>query len=169
MSADIFAEFLEIFDKYVQRKVLLLLDNAASHLLGIKDAELNNVKILLLLPNSTAKLQPLDCGIISNLKFKYRKKLLCRFLSEEDEKNRKITVLDAINMISLCWAEVTEHTIRNCWIKSKLLNGTIEMQGVFDAKFFQSLNITEEEILQLDNDANVEDTADDDFLLEIIE
>ena len=48
-------------------------------------------------------------------------------------------------------------------------SGSLESQVINNVKFFQSLNITEEEILQLDNDANVEDTADDDFLLEIIE
>lgn len=71
MTAKLFSDFLEQFDKHVKRKVILLMDNAAPHLLAIKETELINTKIVLLSPNTTSKLQPLDCGIIANFKSNY--------------------------------------------------------------------------------------------------
>ena len=48
-------------------------------------------------------------------------------------------------------------------------SGSLESQVINNVKFFQSLNIIEGDILQLDNDTNAKDTVDEDFLLLIIE
>ena len=50
------------------RKVLLLLDNATSHV----NLELLNVHIHFLPPNITSLLEPMDAGIIRNFKLKYK-------------------------------------------------------------------------------------------------
>ena len=50
------------------RKIVLLADNATSHKTGETIAKLTNVRIYFLPPNTTSVLQPLDQGIIHNLK-----------------------------------------------------------------------------------------------------
>ena len=54
----------------------MIMDNANPDILAIKGVDLKYVKMLLLSPNTTPKLQPLGCGIITNFKTKYRKKLI---------------------------------------------------------------------------------------------
>lgn len=71
MTTDIFEKWLRDFDRTMDnknRKVLLVLDNCTSH---IKVDGLRATKLLFLPPNATSKLQPLDAGIIKNLKFFY--------------------------------------------------------------------------------------------------
>jgi hypothetical protein len=63
MTADLFKEWLKDFDRQmrlVSRKVILLVDNAASHTKG--DLHLSNVKLHFLPPNTTAHIQPMDAG-----------------------------------------------------------------------------------------------------------
>ncbi|GBM11839.1 Tigger transposable element-derived protein 6 [Araneus ventricosus] len=72
MTSSIFEEWLVNFDKKMRnqaRKVLLVLDNATCHAHG---AQLENVKLLILPPNNTSKLQPLDHGVIKCFKMEYR-------------------------------------------------------------------------------------------------
>ncbi|GBN77925.1 hypothetical protein AVEN_243247-1 [Araneus ventricosus] len=69
MTSSIFGEWLVNFDKKMRnqaRKVLLVLDNATCHAHG---AQLRNVKLLILPPNTTSKLQPLDHGVIKCFKW----------------------------------------------------------------------------------------------------
>ena len=71
----------------------------------------------------TSRLQPLDAGIIRNLKLKYRKKLL-KFMISRINDNVKATgiiqevdVLKAISWIKSAWGEVSEEAIVNCFKK----------------------------------------------------
>ena len=69
MTGGIFANRSKAFNlKMSGRKVLLLLDNASSHV----NLELSNVHILFLPPNTTCHLQPMDAEIICNFKLKYK-------------------------------------------------------------------------------------------------
>ena len=52
------------------------MDNESPHVLAMKEIELNNIKAIFLSLNTTENLQPLDCCIIDNFKFKYRLNLL---------------------------------------------------------------------------------------------
>jgi len=56
--------YLHRFNRHVQRKVLLLIDNALSHAFEHLKDEISNIEILPLPPNSTPKLQPLDARVI---------------------------------------------------------------------------------------------------------
>ena len=76
MNAKLFEEFLELLDNHVKRRVVLILDNASSHLLGVKNTHLNYISVVFLPVNTTSLFQPLDCGIIANTKCEYRKKLV---------------------------------------------------------------------------------------------
>ena len=60
------------------RHILLFLDNAPCH---PPVDSLTNIKLVFLPANTTSILQPLDQGIIQNLKLHYRKLLLRRVLS----------------------------------------------------------------------------------------
>jgi len=59
------------------RKILLLADNAPTHLLD-ETVQLSNINVRFLPPNTTAHLQPLDAGIINS--FKVKKQLLDFFI-----------------------------------------------------------------------------------------
>ena len=72
MTSLIFSDFLWSFNAQMRqskRKVLLIMDNAPSHLLPM----MWNVKPHFLPPTTTSHLQPLDAGIILNFKSHYRK------------------------------------------------------------------------------------------------
>jgi hypothetical protein len=76
MTCEIMFEYLQQFDKKMRlqkRKILLFPNNAASH---PRDLKLTNIKIHFLPPNTTAFCQPLDQGIIKNLKTWYRSIIL---------------------------------------------------------------------------------------------
>ena len=100
------------------RKVILLLDNAPCHATQL---QLTNVKLQFLPPNTTAKLQPLDQGIIQAFKLGYRKRVLRSVIAHMDEVTntsdlaKKITVSDAISWITSAWTEIRPSTITKCF------------------------------------------------------
>lgn len=124
MTCDIMKEFLLQFDQKMQRekrKIVLFLDNAASH---PRDLKLSNISIRFLPPNTTSFCQPLDQGIIQNFKTWYRSIILKRILSKlesvtsSEELVKSITVLDAIYIIQEAWRKVSPVTIQNCFKKA---------------------------------------------------
>jgi hypothetical protein len=86
--------------------------------------ELSNVKLVALPPNTTAKKQPLDQGIIKNFKTKYHKQLLQWIVTRVDgwaEANnltKEINPLTAIGWIKDAWTEVGVDCIKNCFVKA---------------------------------------------------
>ncbi|CAG8565314.1 9313_t:CDS:2 [Cetraspora pellucida] len=49
--------------------ILLLIDSATSHVIG--DVNLTHIKVVILPPRTTSKLQPMDAGIIAAFKHQY--------------------------------------------------------------------------------------------------
>lgn len=124
MTGDIMSEWLHQFDRKMgaqKRKILLFLDNAASH---PRDLVLQNIKICFLPPNTTAFCQPLDQGIIQNFKMRYRSIILKHILAKMDEVTsanelvKLINVLDAIYFLNTAWQEVSSSTVKNCFRKA---------------------------------------------------
>ena len=77
------------------RKVALLIDNCPAHP-EIKN--LTNINLILLPPNTTSVLQPMDQGVIRSLKAHYRKKVV-RLSIKAVESNKplpKISILQAM-------------------------------------------------------------------------
>ena len=74
MTGDFFQQYLRRLNTHVNCKVLLLIDNAPSHIW--QDSEYPNFEIVALPPNTTSKLQPLDASIIAALKCQIRKQQL---------------------------------------------------------------------------------------------
>jgi hypothetical protein len=102
-------------------KALILLDNAPCH----PKMELSNVKLVFLPPNTIARTQLLDYGIIRNFKVKYHKMLLEFLLSHEDmtalaDAIKKVNVGDTVDWVSQSWDQVVASTIKNCFRKAGL-------------------------------------------------
>ena len=84
------------------RKIIMLCDNCAAH---TNDVKLTNVKLVLLPPNTTSLIQPMDQGLIANFKKQYRSLVLCRLMNDMDtsedraaEVAQKLNVLDSLHM-----------------------------------------------------------------------
>jgi len=90
MTGVLFQKYLQRLDRYVNRPILLLIDNAPSHIAD--GLELRNVKVLCLPPNTTSKLQPLDAGIIAAFKKHYHKKQVLWGLDQLDVRENPYKV-----------------------------------------------------------------------------
>ncbi|XP_060560185.1 tigger transposable element-derived protein 6-like [Ruditapes philippinarum] len=94
MTGEIFKDWIKSFHnkmKSQKRNVFLFLHNATSH---PENLNLNNVKIKFLQKNTTSVLQPLDHGILQNMKYDkqdhqgkthYRKRLIRSVLARIDD------------------------------------------------------------------------------------
>ncbi|CAG8640808.1 3557_t:CDS:2 [Ambispora gerdemannii] len=148
MMQSVFGHYLRRLDNMMRkanRKIILLADNATSHKTEAIIKKLTNVKVHFLPPNTTSVLQPLDQGIIYNLKAHYRS-ILCENRIEEYDALRSrlsqqqylkptpmdslpaLTILDAINFSSKAWNRVTQTTIQSSWMKAKILPATINLE-----------------------------------------
>ena len=84
MTARIYREFLFKWNcklKAQGRKICLLVDNCPGH---DKNVELSNIEVVFLPENTTSIIQPLDQGIIRNLKGHFRSKLHNRIITAMD-------------------------------------------------------------------------------------
>jgi len=115
MTGILFQQYLKQFDHYVGRPVILLLDNAPSHVWT--DLTLQNVKILSLPPNTTSKLQPLDAGIIAAFKRHYRRRQIEWGLDQLDDGRNPygITQLQAMRWVQGAWNSLDQSVFANCW------------------------------------------------------
>ena len=68
-------------------------------------------------PNTTSKTQPMDQGVIQNLKVHYRKLVILQQLKSYDSTAEPtvISVFDAFRLLSRARARVSEKTISNCF------------------------------------------------------
>ena len=101
MTSLITREWLIPFYSHIDSgwQILLLLDNFQAHIQGVELAPPpSNIRIQWLPANSTSLYQPLDQGIIYNLKAYYRKKWL-QFMIQHFEAN-----MDPIVSVSLYYA-----------------------------------------------------------------
>ena len=119
MTSNLFLDWLITINNRMKknnRKILLFIDNAPCHII---DQDLSNVKVVFFPPNTTSKCQPLDQGVIRSFKCYYRQKLVKHVIAQctlaQTAEQVSITVLDAVNWISLAWNNVTEQTIKNCF------------------------------------------------------
>ncbi len=131
MTTSIFLPWLKIWNSELQkegRKILLLIDNATCH---PTVTDFGNITVEFLPANTTSLIQPLDKGIIKNLKVHYRGMLVGYILQliEEDpnfksstakEISSKVNVLQAIQFVADSWRAVTTRTIQNCFARCGL-------------------------------------------------
>jgi hypothetical protein len=80
MTCNVFEDWINKWNNKLRkagRNVLLLLDNASSHVIP---ESLSNITVHFLPANTTSHLQPLDAGIIRSFKSKYRKEQVRKYL-----------------------------------------------------------------------------------------
>ena len=95
MTGEVFKQYTTTLNMEMAeagRHILLLMDNASSHMLPVeaieqeelKMIELSNIILLFLPANTTSVVQPLDAGIIHAFKAHYRTLLMRWLLTEAD-------------------------------------------------------------------------------------
>uniref|UniRef100_A0AAV1UP45 HTH CENPB-type domain-containing protein n=1 Tax=Peronospora matthiolae TaxID=2874970 RepID=A0AAV1UP45_9STRA len=138
MTGILFQEWLGDVDKSMKqkdRKILLLMDNAPSHI--VADLELTNITVQVLPPNTTSKVQPMDAGIIAAFKRHYGR-LHLQNAFDRDERGEtnlyKVDQLTAMRWSLAAWSEISSATIANCFRHTGLMDGpalpTVEEQRV---------------------------------------
>ena len=133
MNSLIMREWLLSFYSHVggNRTILLLLDNFRAHIQGLELAPPpSNIRVQFLPANSTSLYQPLDQGIINNLKVYYRKKWL-QYMIESYELNldpiSSISLYHAVHWILQAWKyDISNTTVYNCFRKSTVIQSQIQ-------------------------------------------
>jgi hypothetical protein len=122
-------------EKRLPTKAVLLLDNAPSHPSESQlISEDGQIFVHYLPPNVTSLIQPMDQGVISSLKRRY-KKIFLRFLLEENcagsmkETLKMWTIKDAIFAVSEAWESLPSKTLKLSW--SKILEEKEEVEDDF--------------------------------------
>uniref|UniRef100_A0A1E1XRR1 Putative tigger transposable element n=1 Tax=Amblyomma sculptum TaxID=1581419 RepID=A0A1E1XRR1_AMBSC len=118
MTREIFTDWLRKLDRKFaaqNRKVLMFVDNCTAH---CDVSGLTAIRLAFLPKNTTSVLQPMDLGVIQNLKTLYRRHLLERLLLCLDSgKSYDIDLLGAVHMLASSWNTVKPETIKNCFRK----------------------------------------------------
>ena len=133
ITGTIFKEWLSAFKSHVlrhkpHRKVLLLVDGFSAHLSGLREWEEESghagIRVEFLPGNATSLYQPMDQGIIRNIKLHYRKQLLKSVVHHTlcgRDPLKEIDLLQCIQWLLHSWRNnVSSDTISNCWRKSQV-------------------------------------------------
>ena len=115
MTADVFTEYVKQEDARLQKRSgrCFILDNCTAH---PHLQRLRTITLYFFPPNTTAKLQPCDQGIIKNFKTLCRQMLLkCIVQGLDDGEQWNINLLDGLYLIRLAWQNVKCSTISNCF------------------------------------------------------
>lgn len=126
MTGWMYQQWLVALDERLRkegRSILLLVDNASSH--HETGLVLTNVRVEKLPANTTAKIQPMDQGIIHCIKREVLNKKMryaLDFLGEDIDNPYNVDMLTAILWCEEAWSNVSADTIQNCWHHSGLLN-----------------------------------------------
>ena len=122
MTSTLFEKWLRKLDFQMRksdRKIAMVLDNCTAH---PNISGLTNIKLVFLPPNTTAKTQPMDAGVIRCLKAHYRNSLAkLRLLAFEEKRDFKVDVLEAMRLLRRTWNSVSEVTIQNCFKKGNFV------------------------------------------------
>lgn len=136
MNAATYQTWLRALDDRMMtedRKVLLLVDNAFSHILG--DTTLTNVTVNKLPPNTTSLLQPMDQGVIAALKrgFMNRKTeaAVDRFL-DGDKQPYDVSLVEGIEWCCESWASISADAVKNCWKHATLLVDRTRIENLLE-------------------------------------
>lgn len=184
MTSEIYENWLLKLDKKFaaqKRQTLFFVDNCPAHPKSVQ-SKLKNIKLVYFPPNMTSSLQPMDQGIIQNLKHHYRKRILQKVLSYfAEETPVSINLLDAIRDLSRSWkSDVKNETISNCFRKAGFPNNStsttdIEENNISLSEVWSAYvadndieNVTVEDFVNVDHDTfTMECPSDEDILQSI--
>lgn len=93
MNWEIFKELILDFDNEITEPAILILDYFSGHRIDCANM-LKNLTLLYLPPNTTAKTQPLDAGIIFDFKMKFRKKMLHYVFKNSKNENFRMNMIN---------------------------------------------------------------------------
>ncbi|CAI5734951.1 unnamed protein product [Peronospora destructor] len=128
MTREIFRKWLTDLDANFyqqQRKIMLLVDNAAVHA-GFNAEKLKNIEVVFLPPSN---LHPLTAGILTAFKRRYRQRQIQHVLDHLDAdadistaaKFDSVGVKQALTWCIGCWDAVPSSVIISCWQDTGLL------------------------------------------------
>ncbi|XP_067387794.1 jerky protein homolog-like [Emydura macquarii macquarii] len=122
-----FKHFVPLVKDYLTSKSLpvravLLMDNAPSHP-AIENlfTEDGSIRCLFLPPSIKSLIQPMDQGVLENMKHRYKRNLLRRLLlgSMQFESCtdfcKQLTIKDAVYMCAKSWSEISSESLRRSW------------------------------------------------------
>jgi len=114
-TQELFTNWMQQLDRRFQRQqrsILMVVDNCPAHnnVPGLKA-----ITLVFLPPNTTSRTQPMDQGVIRNLKHHYRQLVLRRLVQCADPSDFNLNVLDALHYMQQAWQKVTPSTISNCF------------------------------------------------------
>jgi len=190
---DTFVPSVEAYlkSKGLSKKAVLFLDNAPTHpsseILKTPDG---SIKCIFLPANTTSVLQPMDQGVLENLKRRYKRALLEKLLLALEDGTpqqfvKDLNIKDCIYMIAKAWNDIREQSLARSFNKLLLPSGpppedpTQDAQDVVDVGSAElalsaieveewlnsDRNITEEltteEIIELVDGQSDVDTSDD--------
>ncbi|KAL4161370.1 hypothetical protein PRNP1_001924 [Phytophthora ramorum] len=119
MTVFIFQQWLRDFNARMasaHRNVVLLMDNAPSHVLGC--VALSNVRVVMFAPHLGMKVQPMRGGILSSFKGKYRLKHLTLAIDHVEDGLSDVyhvTQIQAMSWIVDSWQQTSKEMIVNSW------------------------------------------------------
>ncbi|XP_005232601.1 tigger transposable element-derived protein 4 [Falco peregrinus] len=138
MTSELFEQWMHKLDhrfQAQQRQVVILVDSLPAH---TEVKNLKSVKLVFSPPDSSSCVTT-KRGVIRSLKVKYRHCLIKRFVDcVEGNKEFMLSLLDAIEMLYLCWKEVTPETIVKSYseagfkLETKANGNDTEVKSHFD-------------------------------------
>ena len=168
MTSILFQKYLDHISEELMiynKKFYLLIDNCPCHIFTKK---YDNLEIIYLPKNSTSHLQPLDAGIIRNLKHFYGKNLVTDYMYAIDNNEPyDIDLKKATQMISAAWNNITANTIVNCFNKTGIIpdnaiNNNVEIEEIFENEF-------EKKIFEFEEELNTGEVLDDQDIIKAIQ
>ena len=170
MRTEIMVKWLRSFYRRIpiHKKALLLLDNASPHVAGLKSTPPpGHIRVAFFPANATSVYQPLDQGIIQNLKHHYRKKWIrwmIAFLDRGLDPHARMNISYTVSWVTQAWkTSILDQTIKNCFIKSTLIRSKDETKTEDKTKTNHELGLSSE-IQALYNEA-VDKLSHDDIIL----
>ena len=128
MNSELFFAWLIRLDFFIgktnNRKVALLTDNSSCHGNLETIPKLCHVEVVYLPANTTSLLQPLDAGIISILKRRYRKCQILKALNLIEQNNDSAYDVDqitAMTWVQNIWQQLESTIMHNCWSRTGLI------------------------------------------------
>ncbi|KFR08652.1 Tigger transposable element-derived protein 4, partial [Nipponia nippon] len=138
MTSEVFEQWMHKLDdrfQAQQRRVVILVDSVPAH------TEVKNLKSVKLVfsPPDPSSCVAMKQGAIRSLKVKYRCCLIKRFVDcVEGNTEFMLTLLDAIEMLHMCWRKVTPETIVKSYneagfkLETKASGSDTEVESDFD-------------------------------------
>ena len=183
MTTTIFNEYLKKLNSHfiqTNRKVLFFADNHITH---VKAKKYSNIKLEFFPANTTSVLQPLDQGVISTFKLKYRQSMIKHMIEQHclnpqfNFQSNKITILQALHWIHEAWMTIEPKTIVNCFRKAYFFKSNDSNEPVDEQnttvdqcplqEFSQEFNVeisNMEEYLAIDDGLPCHENEDDNYV-----